>query len=127
MGFPISHAESAAIEARINGQEELIVAAAVRWGKLIVMVERPGRHGDCLNAIGHLGSGKDQGFVTNKGRFVGRQEAAKMVLESGQASPRVFEGYPLTMFSEDLWNGPEGSQHPDDPTPPTKPNPLGGE
>jgi len=41
MAFPLSDEEHAAIKARIDSQDELIVAAAIRDGDVIVMVERP--------------------------------------------------------------------------------------
>lgn len=107
MAFPLSDAEHAAIKARIDGQEELIVAAAIRWGDLVVMVERPGRHGNCINQM-HFAKlvHSDHGFITNKGRFVDRAEAGRIVLASGQGSPG---GTPVSnpnmhLFSEDMWN-----------------------
>lgn len=110
--FPISNAEDAAIEARILAQQELIIAAAVRFGLNIVMVERPGRHGDCLNFLHRPDA--EHGFITNHGRFVDRQEAAQIVVASEQGSPRLFEGYIPALFTEDMWNGKERSQHRDD-------------
>lgn len=106
MAFPLSDAEHAAIKARIDGQEELVVAAAIRWGGLVVMVERPGRHGNCINQMhGNGMAHADHGFVTNRGRFVDRQEAAKIVKAAGQGSTRDFgPGYPDSLFSEDMWN-----------------------
>lgn len=118
--FPISNAEDTAIEVRIMTQQELVVAAAVLVGEIIVMVERPGRHGDCINFCTHLGIAFDDdghyshGFVTSRGRFVDRQEAARIVVASKQGSPRLFEGYVPALFTEDMWNGKEGSHHPDD-------------
>jgi hypothetical protein len=106
MAFPLSDAEHAAIKARIDGQEELIVAAAIRWENLVVMVERPGRHGNCINPMHALGlPHRDQGFVTNRGRFVDRTEAAEIVVRSGQGTARDFgPDYPESLFSEDMWN-----------------------
>jgi hypothetical protein len=102
MAFPLSDAEHANIKARIDDQVELIIAAAIRCEGVIVMVERPGRHGDCINFMHHKGlAHDDHGFVTNRGRFVGRKEAAEIVVASGQGAPR--EGYEH-LFSEDMWN-----------------------
>jgi len=106
MAFPLSDAEHAAIKARIDGQEELVVAAALRFPGFVVMVERPGRHGNCINPMYRLGmTHGEHGFATNRGRFVDRQEAARIVKASGQGSTRDFgPGYPDSLFSEDMWN-----------------------
>lgn len=103
MAFPLSDAEHAAIKARIESQEEIIVAAAIRSDGVIVMAERPGRHGNCINWMHHKGlDHRDQGFVTNRGRFVDRLEAGRIVEQSGQGSTRdLCNG---NLFSEDMWN-----------------------
>lgn len=105
MAYPLSDAEHARIKARIDGQEELVVAAAIRTEGVVVMVERPGRHGNCINFLHNRAPGVDyraeQGFITNRGRFVNRQEAAAIVEASGQGSGR--EGI-NGLFSEDMWN-----------------------
>lgn len=107
MAFPLSDTEHAAIKARINGQDEMIVAAAIRYREngcnVVVMVERPGRHGDCINFMHYHRAFpyEDQGFITNRGRFVDRVEAAEIVAASGQGSKR--EGI-NGLFSEDMWN-----------------------
>jgi hypothetical protein len=102
MGFPLSDAEHAAIKARIEAQQELIVSAAIRVDRWIVTVERPGRHGDCINFLHSLGQNcLDQGFVTNRGRFVGREEAGQIAEAAGQTTRR--EGL-VGLFSEDVWN-----------------------
>lgn len=102
MAFPLSDAEHATIKARIDGQQELIVSAAIRCDGVIVSVERPGRHGNCINFLWRRGVDQsDQGFLTNRGRFVGREEAAEIVQASGQGSKRDdING----LFSEDMWN-----------------------
>lgn len=106
MAFPLSDAEHATIKSRINGQTEIVVAAAVRFDGAIISFERPGRHGDCLNWLAHHGvtrNARDHGFLTNRGRFVDRAEAARIVLASGQGSPRM--DVPVRhLFSEDMWN-----------------------
>lgn len=103
MGFPLSDGEHVYIRRRIEDQGELIVAAAIRSRGIIVMVERPGRHGNCINVMHSLGLDyTDQGFITNRGRFVDRQEAARIAVAAGQGSPR--EGVGGNLFSEDLWN-----------------------
>lgn len=109
MSFPLSDAEHAAIKARIDSQVELVVAAAVRFDGAIIMFERPGRHGNCLNWLACHGIGRDardHGFVTNRGRFVDRREAGRIVVASAQGS---FGGNAENnphgcLFSEDMWN-----------------------
>lgn len=103
MAFPLSDTEHATIKAQISAQPELIVAAAVRLTEgRVLMVERPGRHGDCINWLHRLGADRsDHGFITNRGRFVDHVEAAHLVQETGQGSPRSdLHG----LFSEDMWN-----------------------
>jgi hypothetical protein len=105
MGFPLSDAEHAAIKARIDSQPELIVAAAIRVEPdLFVVTQRPGRHGVCISFLHWLAPGidyHDQGFMTNRGRFVDRVEAAAIVAAAGQGSKRE----DITgLFSEDMWN-----------------------
>lgn len=103
MGFPLSDAEHAGIKSRIESQQELIIAAAVRSRGCIVTVERPGRHGNCINFMHALGlDHSDHGFLTNRGRFVDRKEAARIAVAAGQATPR--DGCNENLFSEDVWN-----------------------
>lgn len=107
MVFPLSDHEHVAIRRRIEEQPELVVAAAIRWGKVVVMAERPGRHADCIWPLHSIGADyREQGFVTNRGRFVDRAEAGRIVLASGQGAPG---GTPTSnpnmhLFSEDMWN-----------------------
>lgn len=104
MGFPLSDAEHVAITAMIDGQPELIVAAAIRVdSERVLMTPRPGRHGDCINWLHRLKQPHDDhGFVTNRGRFVGRAEAAQIAIAAVQATPR--ESCNDLLFSEDVWN-----------------------
>lgn len=103
MGFPITDTESAAIAHIIESRPELIVAAAVRAGNVIVTVERPGRHGNIISAADTLSKDTEHGFLTSHGRFVNRKEAGDLVQQTGQGSPsdRITSGH---LFSEDLWN-----------------------
>lgn len=111
MAFPLSDAEHIAIKRRIDSQPELIVAAAIRYDGAVIMVERPGRHGNCLNWLSHnthiqRSIQHECGFLTNRGRFVEREEAGRIVLAEAQGSPG---GTPVNnprmcLFSEDMWN-----------------------
>jgi hypothetical protein len=105
MPFPLSDIEATFIEEAIGRLPELIVSAAIRVGSVIVSVERPGRHGDCINFLHGLGvDHRDQGFLTSHGRFVDRREAALIAIDRGQGAPRLICNGNL--FSEDLWNDP---------------------
>lgn len=113
MAFPLTNEEHAAIKARIDAQEELIVAAAVRIPRrgslpIILFCERPGRHGNVIWAASSLSgdrNGGEHGFVTSRGRFVDRKEAAELVAKTGQGSHRdMGPAYPAQLFSEDMWN-----------------------
>ncbi len=100
--FPLTEREHNFIEGRIQSLPELIVAAAVRYGDIIVFKERPGRHGHVLNFGGRHSD--DHGFVTSRGRFVGRQEAARIVKTTWHGSAREHPGYEPALFSEDMWH-----------------------
>lgn len=118
MAFPLSDEEHRAIAARIEDQEELIVAAAVRYDGAIIMFERPGRHADSLNWLFRHGITRDQvrdcGFVTNRGRYVDRAEAGRIVQASEQGSPRLDPpgiNPNELLFSEDMWNDHDTTAH----------------
>ena len=76
----------------------MILAAAIRKRKTDeVFTGR--RHHEIINNAG-LGffQGDEQGFVTVEGKFVSREEAAKIAFECKQI-PYL----KATLFSEDLW------------------------
>lgn len=84
---------------------ETIVAAACRFGPLTLSMEPPARHHSVMHAMIILGSSgrippADTGFLTSKGRFVGRAAAARIALAAGQVS-ELIAGPDL--YSEDLW------------------------
>lgn len=58
------------------------------------------RHGDIFAKARPPGSLKygEQGFITDKGKFVDREEAARIAFECGQISEKKKE-----LFSEDLY------------------------
>jgi len=106
MAFPLTEYEHNYIEARIQEIPEIIVAAAVRYGDIIVFKERPGRHSDALNFGGR--ESRDHGFVTSRGRFVDREEAGFIVKATGQGLPRPGKSNPKQcLFSEDMWHNPD--------------------
>ena len=99
---------------------EMIMAAAIRRpddGQYWYSAP-PARHGDIMHSIvvreriscvpGHW----DQGFVTNRLRFVGREEAMLIAKRAGQVRPytRTEDGVTRThfptgreLFTEDMW------------------------
>lgn len=48
--------------------------------------------------------GKDQAFITSNGRWVDREEALKIALDTGQLLPSEKKGCEYQLFSEDLWD-----------------------
>lgn len=89
---------------------ERIVKAALRKNGIIATpaIER-GRHHDIFAAFYHAGVEEfidaEQGFTTDAGRFVDREEAALIALRSEQLLPgheSVVAGS-RKLFSEDVW------------------------
>lgn len=80
-----------------------IVAVAFTDGNVTLSAERPKRHFHIVHAFGgelenwHTWR---QGFLTDDGKFVGREEAAKIALASGQCA-KLYA--PPDLYSEDLW------------------------
>lgn len=107
MAFPLTPDEHASIHAMIEEQVELVVAVAARTPFGNITRERPARHGDLWALLPRGLSPNDpdvtHGFMTSRGRFVDRQEAARLVVETGQGSPRYHDGYVPALFSEDMW------------------------
>jgi hypothetical protein len=94
-----------------------IVATAFRVGDVVLTLPRPARH--CNYFAGYneqsraagwdfpwVGWTKDelrgaeQGFITHEGVFVGRVDAARVAIESGQIEQLQ---WPPELYSEDLW------------------------
>lgn len=112
MAFPLTTEEADAILKRINDQEELIVGAAVRTGDgAIVFHPIPARHDSSINycykhKLPQKGKNPECGFITNKGRFVDRVEAGRIVLASNQGTA-MYAGTKTNpqgaLHSEDMW------------------------
>ena len=81
--------------------KELIKHAAVKATNGMILLGKC--HADCFYQGSNIGlkmssKATDQGFFTNKGRYVDRTEGAKIAVTSGQViKPCSF------LFSEDLW------------------------
>jgi hypothetical protein len=75
----------------------MIVAAAVKVEGLIVSLPAPARHPDIMRALWNINRKladvppRNQGFLTQAGAFVTREEAAALL---GRNKP---------VYSEDLW------------------------
>jgi hypothetical protein len=90
---------------------EVIVAAAIKHpdGEIYalpaparhchiiqMMLEDKGRNGE------HGINTQDQGFLTSYGRYIDREEAAKIADHAGQLKIK-YCGAPTILFSEDIW------------------------
>lgn len=81
---------------------ELIVAAALRYAGIMLVMERPARHHTIFFAMHkHLVSVPDaeQGFLTSAGRFVDRVTAHEIATAAGQTTSVEHKD----LFTEDLW------------------------
>lgn len=85
---------------------ERIVRAAIRIGQAVYSVAPPGRHGDVF-ALDYTAlraaQPDDQGFLTSKGRFVGRREARDIARFAGQIIKQSAGPGSSELFSEDVW------------------------
>ena len=90
---------------RDDEDKEYIASAAVRIGSRVYVGAR-----HWLAAQVALNSGEvppialqpeDQGFMTTKGRYVSRYEAARIAFAAQQTSALL-----TTLYSEDLWGAP---------------------
>lgn len=95
----------------------MIVAAAIRINHAVISMAAPARHHDILRQISglywdfkrppHTFEDEVQGFITDKGEFLGRRAAFAHTVECGQGQPRrrtspgEYQGDEL--YSEDLW------------------------
>jgi hypothetical protein len=89
---------------------EFCICAAIQLGDGYIV--RGHRHNDCLNTIYDLRmagrrvgqvSDTKQGFITSRGRFVGREEALALQKAAGipSAAPGGYRG--KILFSQDLY------------------------
>lgn len=88
---------------------ESIVAVAVliENGRIVASLTKPNRHHDILHALAKNNfptpTPESQGFLTNNGRFVTREEAVDIALSAGQISIPKLTDPQNQLFSEDLW------------------------
>lgn len=90
---------------------ERIVAAAVRVRGVTMTMPPPARHYDIVNSLcdtlgipdsTRYAAPDDQGFITDRARFVGREEAKTIALQAGQLTPSA-SIHMRELYSEDLW------------------------
>lgn len=101
------HAEWMEADERIDTAKERIERAAIRHDGRIFSVPAPGRHHHVIKLIIDTTAAKrvpadsTQGFVTNTGRFLDREEACVVAIRADQL---IRKTYPENLlFSEDLW------------------------
>ncbi len=88
---------------REAGGVEIVATAAIRVDGEVWTLPRPARHDTVLWAwirahrVDDIGM-HEQGFVTSRGRFVGRDEAGELALAAGQVDRAG-----LHLCTEDLW------------------------
>jgi hypothetical protein len=84
--------------------ESIVAAAIMSETGLILTLPKPARHHTIINMAHELNYPKTcqryQGFITDTGRFVHRDEAAKLAVSNGQLKCVMI---PDILFSEDLW------------------------
>lgn len=90
---------------------EYITAAAILMDGVVISAPPPARHHDLILGTATVDDRREtiarprlirglQGFLTDRGRFIERNEARQIAVASGQcANPR----HPELLFSEDLW------------------------
>lgn len=87
--------------------ERKIIGVAIKSAGVVYWMRAPGRHatlGKAMILSGHprpFPGGDAQGFILeDEITFVGRKDAAKIVLANGQCSCLIA---PPNLYSEDLW------------------------
>ena len=84
-------------------ENEKIISVALIYNSLIFSLPPPARHGTLLHHFHTMGVDKNifpnQGFLTNKGRYVTREEARDIVIANQQCIPQ----HSTQLFSEDLF------------------------
>ena len=84
---------------------EKVDIVALRYGARIWSLPRPARHGHVIKHMDEQGLCEEarlseQGFLTNKNRFVNRNEGAQFALAAKQIDELR---WPPRLYSEDLW------------------------
>lgn len=87
----------------MSDEPETIFEAAIREpGGQVWQVGRPGRHHNVMRLMpSDTAITGEQGFITNKARFVGRVEGLTIAAAAGQIIEKT--GNPDKLYSEDVW------------------------
>lgn len=94
----------------MDAKTERIAAAAICVDGEVQHMLPPNRHHNVMHRFyretGRIVGPDEQGFITDQGRFVDREEALKIATAAGQLNglrdkPGAYRGKEL--FSEDLW------------------------
>lgn len=84
---------------------ETIIGVAIVVKNKLYSLPKPNRHHHCIQlafeALGHSIHAESQGFMTNTGRYVEREEALAIAKAANQIIRQPAPQYLL--FSEDLW------------------------
>jgi hypothetical protein len=86
-----------------------IISAALKIGEAIISMPRPNRHHNLLREIflqtdgSNLGKRAIQGFLTDEGTFLTREEAFVVALRFGLFKWGSKPHSSHILFSEDLW------------------------
>lgn len=86
--------------------KELIKHAAVKAENGMIFIGKC--HADCFHQGMNVGfkmssKAEDQGFFTNKRRYVNREQAAKIAKRAGQLDPKDKKRKVSHLLSEDIW------------------------
>jgi hypothetical protein len=83
---------------------EYIVGVAIYLNEEVHALPKPLRHHNIIGFLAARGFdtpiGGIQGFITDKNRFIGREEARTLAIANGQAADPI---HSRELFSEDLW------------------------
>lgn len=92
-------------------EERIIGSAIMDTAGTMWCVLRPGRHFHNIAHAAEHGANKQlrqQGFLTNRYRFIGREAARSMAMANGQV---LDPDHDRDLFSEDLWDTPKHLQY----------------
>ena len=90
---------------------ECIVRAAVKSGGIAFSLPQPARHHNVMHTLLAMAGDQfgpdqfhDQGFITSRGRYVGREEGKRIAIAAGQLlDPDDAASRGASLYSEDVW------------------------
>lgn len=88
-----------------NVEKEYIIGVAIIVNDIIYKMNKPNRHHDLIHMVyeetGEYVKTQSQGFITNKDRYVTREEALIIAKQADQLLER--HNHLTKLFSESLW------------------------